>query len=1374
MQNECFLGLDIGTESIGWAVTSPEYTLKKYNGKALWGVHLFKNADTAAERRGFRSARRRLERKKQRIMLLREFFRDETDKTDPGFFERLDDSFFACEDKKINQQNSLFNDAAYTDKDYHDEFKTIYHLRERLIKDDKRYDIRLIYLAVEHILKHRGHFLKEGTELEANADFENIFREWCRIVNDEFNENISLTDHEELKSILKSKNGVNSKKKALRNMFDNDAIRPLTELLSGMKVEIGKIFGNESYKDAEINKISFSDGSFDDIKDKLSSILTENEMYITEKTKELYDWGILADILNGSNYISEAKIKIYNKHGEDLKFLKSVIKRLAPEKYEEIFRADNQKNNYVSYIGKSSESTCTKEDFCSYIKNILNKLGDDAEVSAILNEIEAGTFIPKQVTKDNSVIPYQLHLKELKAILKNASKHYEFLNKADQYGTVADKIVSMLTFRIPYYVGPLNTYHNKYAWSKRNENALNTPVRAWNFEAVMDLEKSAECFIERMTNRCTYFPEEPVLAKASILYSKYMVFNDLNNIKLNENPLSYDEKMLIYNEVFLVRTKPTIKAVKQVLKNHFGNLPIEITGLAEDFNSNMKPYIDFRAILNDKINTVISEDDIDEIIRLITVLGEEKEMLKTKIRNLYGDKLTENEITAMAKLKYSGWGRFSRKLLAGIYTVDEATGEASSIIDILIHTNENFMQILYNPKYDFNYQIEEVQKKYIKKLRPDTYKYLDDLYLSPSNKRRVWKTVTIVKEVVKAIKCPPKKIFVEMARGTDEGNDKTSRKKQLEKLYAAAKKEKIDGFDEVFGNLQNENDSSLRQKKLYLYYRQLGRCMYSGKRLTLYDLKDCDIDHIIPQSLKKDDSLDNTVLVFKTLNSEKSDTYPVPGKIVSDEARKLWRILLLKEFISKEKYNRLMRTTELTIEEKSDFINRQLVDTRQTTKIVADILKKMYPDTEIVYVKANEVSRFRNGAYITKEERDKTPELFAEDKLVKVREINDFHHAKDAYLNIVVGNIYNEKFNHNPMVFLNNLRHGDNVKGGYNLARIFEKDVEKAAWIAGSQGTILKIKKTLRKNNVLYTRALYEDNKIFNKIQLVKKGSGTHPIKENDERYLISGEKKGFRYGGYNELTGAYYTLVKCKHKNKPALMLEAVPVYIANKIKAGKESLTDYLLSKGYSDIVILLPKIMFNTLFKINGLYMTIAGRSGDRIIFNNAVSLCLGENDEHYIKKIVKFIDYKKRNAGKQNSEDSISAADIGITKEKNIALYNTLLGKLYNTIYDNEFFAANRVKPEAAKEIFEVLTTENQAIVLNEFLKLFSCNAECGRFKGTNIEELKGINDFIRIFINKNLISKSEVKIINQSPTGIFESEVDVFELANRFDKEQGKA
>ena len=77
MKNEkYYLGLDIGTDSVGYAVTDENYTLCKFKGEPMWGVTLFDPAELAVKRRGFRVARRRLDRRQQRIRLLQELFAD--------------------------------------------------------------------------------------------------------------------------------------------------------------------------------------------------------------------------------------------------------------------------------------------------------------------------------------------------------------------------------------------------------------------------------------------------------------------------------------------------------------------------------------------------------------------------------------------------------------------------------------------------------------------------------------------------------------------------------------------------------------------------------------------------------------------------------------------------------------------------------------------------------------------------------------------------------------------------------------------------------------------------------------------------------------------------------------------------------------------------------------------------------------------------------------------------------------------------------------------------------------------------------------------------------------------------------------------------
>ncbi len=81
-----FLGLDIGTDSVGFAVTNTKYQLQKIKGKHLWGIRLFEEGKVAEKRRTFRASRRRLEREKERIRLLQEFFVTEINKIDKDFF----------------------------------------------------------------------------------------------------------------------------------------------------------------------------------------------------------------------------------------------------------------------------------------------------------------------------------------------------------------------------------------------------------------------------------------------------------------------------------------------------------------------------------------------------------------------------------------------------------------------------------------------------------------------------------------------------------------------------------------------------------------------------------------------------------------------------------------------------------------------------------------------------------------------------------------------------------------------------------------------------------------------------------------------------------------------------------------------------------------------------------------------------------------------------------------------------------------------------------------------------------------------------------------------------------------------------------------
>lgn len=83
------VGLDIGTGSVGWAVIDDEYQVLEARNKKLMGVRLFSSADTAEERRTYRTTRRRLSRRRWRIRLLNEIFAPELAAIDEIFLKRL-------------------------------------------------------------------------------------------------------------------------------------------------------------------------------------------------------------------------------------------------------------------------------------------------------------------------------------------------------------------------------------------------------------------------------------------------------------------------------------------------------------------------------------------------------------------------------------------------------------------------------------------------------------------------------------------------------------------------------------------------------------------------------------------------------------------------------------------------------------------------------------------------------------------------------------------------------------------------------------------------------------------------------------------------------------------------------------------------------------------------------------------------------------------------------------------------------------------------------------------------------------------------------------------------------------------------------------
>lgn len=1333
MKKDYYVGLDAGTNSLGWAVTDENYGIQRAHGKDLWGVRLFDGADTAEERRGFRTRRRRLDRRNWRLDLLQELFSEEINQLDDGFFLRMKESRYLPEDKRDKNgmcpelPYALFVDPDYTDKDYHKQFPTIYHLRKWLMETEETPDIRLVYLALHHMMKHRGHFLFSGN-IDEIREFRTAFDAFIHAVREEelgFDRALDESCYKETEKILKDTQITRTAKKSQLikcTGAQTQAEKNFMGLISGCTVKLSSIFENDELDACARPKFSFSDAGYDEYAGELRDQLSE-QYTIIEYAKAVYDWALLADVLGTSRSISEAKTLLYEKHKKDLRYLKKLVKQqLSPAAYKELFVLSSDKiANYPAYIGmtkKNGKKTaiqgkqCTQSELYAYLKkNVVDVIPDKEAVQYLQDEIERGTFLPKLVSKENSVIPYQIHFYELNRILEHLQDRIPLLKKE------GEKIRGIFTFRIPYYVGPLNGIHQNGKdtnWASRKKSGKIYP---WNFSEMIDEEASAENFIRRMTNKCTYLSKEDVLPKNSLLYSKFMVLNELNNLRLDGEPVSVELKQSIYQDVFQRYRKVTQKKLRAYLmREGVANKETDITGVDGDFKSSLTAYHDFKEKLS---GIELSQTEKESIILNITLFGEDKKLLLKRLEKLF-PKLTDKQCAALSNLSYKGWGRLSRKFLEEITAPAPETGEVWTIIRTLWETNDNLMQIL-STKYRFAEQIEAENDS--EERQEISYQLLENLAVSPAVRRQIWQTLLVLKELCKVQGGPPRRIFVEMAREKTNSGRTRSRKQTLLELYKHCKSEERDWINE----LQKTEDSKLRSDKLYLYYTQKGRCMYSGEPIDLNDLWDntkYDIDHIYPQSKVMDDSLDNRVLVKRVYNGEKEDYYPIEESIRKNR-KELWKSLLDGGFISKEKYKRLTRATMFDAAELTGFIARQLVETRQSTKAVASILKQIFPDTDIVYVKANTVSKFRQDF-----------------EFMKVREMNDLHHAKDAYLNIVVGNTYFVKFTKDAGWLVR-----ENPGRSYNLQKMFTKGTVQrngeTAWVSGEKGTIRTIRKIMAKNSVIVTRRPYETTGGFYDQMPVKKGKGQIPVKGKDER-LQNIEK----YGGYNKEAGSYFTLVESEGKKGTKIRtIEYIPIRLKKELEED-EKLCAYLEQRGLKNPRICLKKIKIDTLFKVDGFAMWLSGRTGNQLIFKGANQLILSKEDTMTLKKIQKFI-------GRRKDDKTVRIYDSDQLTEENLChLYDTFLEKLSNTVYAKRLQAQAKTLTEK-KNTFLALAKEEKCIVLNEILHMFQCQSG-----SANLKLIGGPGSAGILVLNSDITKCQNICIVNQSPAGIYEQILDM--------------
>lgn len=361
-KKQYYLGLDMGTNSVGWAVTDSSYNLISKKGKDLWGIREFDEAKTSAERRTKRISRRRHQRSQVRIGLLREYFADEIEKNDELFYLRMENSKYFPKDKDMRLQstNGIFDDDSYKDADYYNDYPTIFHLRKALIEDSVPFNeqyCRKVYLALLNMFKHRGHFLNaslsDRDEIIAIAE---IYPRFVDLVDELLDLSFPVDVASELEDILADRSKSRSAKSdALMDCCNfsktNKKEQLIIKCLCGLKVDGKKLFDDLETED-KID-ICFSDFAYEEKAEDVETALGQEYFELVDVMKQIFDAGQLSAVMHGYTYLSFARVDSYKKHEKDLKILKNIYRSKTEDEYNAMFR-DPVAGSYSAYVNTTN------------------------------------------------------------------------------------------------------------------------------------------------------------------------------------------------------------------------------------------------------------------------------------------------------------------------------------------------------------------------------------------------------------------------------------------------------------------------------------------------------------------------------------------------------------------------------------------------------------------------------------------------------------------------------------------------------------------------------------------------------------------------------------------------------------------------------------------------------------------------------------------------------------------------------------------------------------------------------------------------------------------------------------------------------------
>ena len=547
-----------------------------------------------------------------------------------------------------------------------------------------------------------------------------------------------------------------------------------------------------------------------------------------------------------------------------------------------------------------------------------------------------------------NVFSTSAYSKEAERILR---KQQEFNNKiTDDF---IDDYLTILTGKRKYYHGPGNkksrTDYGRYTTKKDSEGKYITLDNIFGV----------------LIGKCTFYPDEYRASKASYTAQEFNLLNDLNNLTVptETKKLSEEQKKTIVEYAKTAKTLGASTLLKYIAKMVDASVD-QIHGYRID--PNKKPemhtfdvYRKMQSLETFNVNEMPREV-LDELAHILT-LNTEREGIEEAISAKLKDTFSQDQVLELVQFRKNnsslfskGWHNFSLKLML-------------ELMPELYATSEEQMTILTRLGKQKSKETSK-RTKYI-----DEKEITEEIY-NPVVAKSVRQAIKIINEATKKYGIFDN-IVIEMARENNEEEAKKDyikrQKANLDEKNAAMEKAafQYNGKKELPDSIFHGHKELAT--KIRLWHQQGEKCLYTGKNIPISDLIQnqykYEIDHILPLSLSFDDSLSNKVLVLATANQEKGQRTPFQALDSMDDA---WSYREFKSYVKdskllgNKKKDYLLTEEDISkIEVKQRFIERNLVDTRYSSRVVLNALQDFYKnhhfDTTISVVRGQFTSQLR-------------------------------------------------------------------------------------------------------------------------------------------------------------------------------------------------------------------------------------------------------------------------------------------------------------------------------------------------------------------------------------------------------------------------------